>query len=450
MEIYCCIINDNIFKAKKLFYENFSHVIDKEEFKQTNFMFFNLFNIENSNLVINYFYENLKKVYLEFAKQISYKMFEVQGKFSILICKYNFFDKFLTRENYTFPVLEIEKIMENCLYEIEVNFINKQIRANSLNRKFENESFISDDLYEFNNSEVTDFLFNSSKDMSKYSKDFSKDPSSIFYESSQQTISSYIPDNNKINLIKEINLKYNLIVKRENLNKKILRGFKKFLKNLLEHKFIFKSTSGNRLYYSCFDDIKDLENSNLLFDFVFNKLTPPCKYQNFNFKTYNHYYLSFLFYDKLFYDFYVGYITSKIEEIQYELNEEYKFKDDELEKIILYIKDLPEIYNSEYSLTRHHYCPISHFFNLEVILTKIKVKELSCLNETTEYEEISKIAYNEKKKENRLYLDLLISDKSNSICDDSSSANTIKYLLNKNSSEIDVGLEENNDINFLC
>jgi hypothetical protein len=136
----------------------------------------------------------------------------------------------------------------------------------------------------------------------------------------------------KISFFKDFSVKF---TKRENIDKKILRRFRKFLKD--NHK---KSS----LSY-------ELMNLNKIFwnKFIADNLLPPMKYQveNVEYKSFNTNYMVWLMSHKGGVDLYEKFINEHFDEILSMFITKFSLKEgEELQQLRMYIKNLASIFNS--------------------------------------------------------------------------------------------------------
>jgi len=139
--------------------------------------------------------------------------------------------------------------------------------------------------------------------------------------------------------LKEFNAKF---TKRENIDKKILRKFRKFIKDKNKKNLIDWEAIG----------LNSLQVEFWL-NFIGDNMLPPMKYkennEEFQFKSFNTKYLLWLLSHKGFISLYSTYLDEKYDELISMFISKYNLKqNDELSQLIYYIKNLSEIFCRNY------------------------------------------------------------------------------------------------------
>lgn len=139
-------------------------------------------------------------------------------------------------------------------------------------------------------------------------------------------------------------------IKREGVDKLIIRRFRKYTLNYLKGKGIVYSNKTNK------DDVVALySNTNLFFimNFSYNNYIPPFQYKNLSFKSHNTNYLVWLFKDKLVNYVYESFSNDEGLDFYNKLLKDYDLVNKEssiTEKLKYYIVNYNKIYNKIYNL----------------------------------------------------------------------------------------------------
>ena len=254
--------------------------------------------------VISEYYQNYKNNEINIYKsENKYDIFSIKDFDKVVLDEFNFnedensdlFESKIPFENYYNP----DFIFDNKKFFINNNFNDKEINNNSKinnnNKNNKNES----------NNKTNNLKFKS------YKYDFRKKK------------------------IKEYKF---ITIKRENVDKKILRKFKKFLKHKLKEK--------------ADNEIKNyIKNNGFWPDYIKMNLMPPFSYEkeNISFKSFNTKYLCWFFEHKFSLELFNIFIKIKYNELIDLIKEHYKLKEDSNDYNLLktYINSMPMIYGNE-------------------------------------------------------------------------------------------------------
>ena len=233
---------------------------------------------------------------------------------------------------------------------------------------------------------------------------------------------SYKTDHRK-KKIKEYKFKK---IKRENVDKKILRKFKKFLKNRLKEK------SEN--------EVKNYINNNGFWpDYISMNLMPPFSYEkeNISFKSFNTDYLCWFFEHKFSLELFNIFIKIKYNDLLDKIKDDCKLKEnsDDYNLLKVYINSMPMIYGNEIARSTAFSSKIAESDIEDIKNNKEQMsieEENSIENKSNNKEDNDMIIENDIKKENNKYIN---NDINNDI--------NFDYI----SSNININVNNDNNIN---
>ena len=394
--------------------------LNKENFaKEVNILF-------RFEKVISEYYQNYK--INEFRLYELEDMFNINENFDLdkenldhFSLEGNFEENFdLVSSKTPLSINQSDLILENEKFTINSCFYNEKKNNNlKLDKKIQKKT---KDKKNETNTTISNKIFKKKKNDEKIIDD--KKLKSYKYDGRKKKIKEYKFDNN--------------IVKRENVDKKILRKFKKFMKNKLREKTP--------------NEVKNyINNDGFWPDYISMNLMPPFSYEkeNVSFKSFNTEYICWVFEHKYSLELYNIFINLKYNDLLEEITTDRKLKENskQYNLIKIYLSNMPMIYRKTES-TR------STAFSINIPESDKEEKKIK--KDNMSIEEENSIENNDDKNSNKEEKNMIIEGEINQGNNNYINSNIINYNymnsdININNEIISSGNDfiNNNDFNYI-